>query len=178
MGMGTTRMQTSRSPLAANQGFTLIELLIVVALIGVLASIVAPFLIAARSAANEASAIGSTRTLNTAQSSYAATCGLGFYASSTLQLVDGDFASPDMQLPLKSGFNYTLSVGDSGFLAPITDCNGDPMFTDYYYAASPLSPNTGRRGFATNEVGTIWVDASGVAPVEPFIEAGTVGPVR
>jgi prepilin-type N-terminal cleavage/methylation domain-containing protein len=176
METAMTRTPFPQRP-GATGGFTLIELLIVVALIGVLASITAPFLISAKSAANEASAIGSTRTINTAQTSYASTCGLGFYASNTLQLVNGDFASMDISLPIKSGFAYTLGLGDTGVIGPV-DCNGDPTFTEYYYSATPLSPNTGRRGFATNEAQTIWVDAAGVAPVEPFIEAGTVGPIR
>jgi type IV pilus assembly protein PilA len=52
------------------KGFSLIELLIVVAIILIIAAIAIPNLLRARIAANEASAVGSVRTLVTAQISY------------------------------------------------------------------------------------------------------------
>ena len=52
------------------KGFSLIELLIVVAIILIIAAIAIPNLLRAKISANEASAVGSTRTLVTAQISY------------------------------------------------------------------------------------------------------------
>ena len=49
---------------------------------------------------------------------------------------------------------------------------------DYYASAVRLATYSGRRGFATNQHGTIWQDGVGAAPAEPFVEAGTVSPLR
>ena len=57
------------------KGFSLIELLIVVAIILIIAI---PNLLRSRMAANEASAVGSVRTLNTAEVTYSTTYGTGF----------------------------------------------------------------------------------------------------
>src|ERR1700757_3943480 len=54
------------------KGFSLIELLIVVAIILIIAAIAIPNLMRSRMAANESSAVGSVRTINTAETSYAA----------------------------------------------------------------------------------------------------------
>jgi type IV pilus assembly protein PilA len=51
-------------------GFSLIELLIVVAIILIIAAIAIPNLLRARIAANESSAVGSMRTINTAEMTY------------------------------------------------------------------------------------------------------------
>src|SRR5665811_2076907 len=55
------------------RGFSLIELLIVVAIILIIAAIAIPNLLRSRIAANEASAVGSVRTINTAEITYAST---------------------------------------------------------------------------------------------------------
>src|ERR1700728_992543 len=60
------------------KGFSLIELLIVVAIILIIAAIAIPNLLRSRMAANEASAIGSIRTMNTAAIEYSSTYGNGF----------------------------------------------------------------------------------------------------
>ena len=173
--MTSTRLHAA--PVSRRAGFTLIELLIVIAIIGIVASIGIPGLTAARAAANEASAIGSARTASSAQSAYATSCGDGAYAPSALQLSIGGFAGPDFALPIKHGYAYTMGVGEVGVLGPI-DCDGNPTVTDWYFSATPTSANLGRRGIAVDETGGIWVDTAGVAPVEPFAEAGTIAPLR
>jgi type IV pilus assembly protein PilA len=55
------------------KGFSLIELLIVVAIILIIAAIAIPNLLRARIAANEASAVSSLRTINTAEVTYSTT---------------------------------------------------------------------------------------------------------
>src|ERR1044072_2782947 len=79
-------------------GFSLIELLIVVAIIGIIAAIAIPNLLASRRAANEAAAVSAVRTLSSAEEAYRATSGDGskFTDFSGLlghQLVDSTLAS-------------------------------------------------------------------------------------
>ena len=64
-------------------GFSLIELLIVVVIIGIIAAIAIPNLLAARRSANEGSAVSACRTLHGAQMTYASTYGNGNYAGAT-----------------------------------------------------------------------------------------------
>ena len=124
-------------------GFTLIELLIVVTLIGVLAALAAPFLIAAKPSANEASAVQSLRALCSAQATFCHRLRQGLLHAVADHLVSERFASPDLDITPKSGYSFALAGGArrhawSGSTAPARRRS-----SGYYFRAEPLAVNTG-----------------------------------
>jgi prepilin-type N-terminal cleavage/methylation domain-containing protein len=149
----------------AQKGFSLIELLIVVAIILIIAAIAIPNLIRSRMAANEASAVGSLRTLNTAMIQYATTYGVGFPDTDLSQL--GPSAAPDSDgadlvdsllgaaAPVKSGYSFTYAPGAA-------DSAGN--INSYTIEAEPVAPGTsGQRYFFTDQSGVIRADPSAAA---------------
>ncbi len=145
------------------KGFSLIELLIVVAIILIIAAIAIPNLLRSKMAANEASAVGSLRTLNTACVTYATTYG-GFPASLTAMGGEGSGAVTStnaqlidnvLQTGTKSGYNFTFSAGAA-------DSAGN---VDYYIInANPVTPGTtGLRYFFTDQSGVIRASTSAAA---------------
>jgi type IV pilus assembly protein PilA len=130
------------------KGFSLIELLIVVAIILIIASIAIPNLLRARMSANEASAVGAVRTLNTAQISYNSAYPTVGYAA-TLAALGGTACAP----PTSAGaclIDTQLASGTkNGYTFALSGVVGTPGAT-YQVIAAPTAPNqTGTRFFCS-----------------------------
>jgi len=158
------------------KGFSLIELLIVVAIILIIAAIAIPNLLRARIAANEASAVASIRTINTAQVTYLTAYPTTGYSvtmaalgpsaagacatptSANACLIDYTLASATATTAAKSGYYFAVTNGTTATT---------PVST-YTVGSAPSAYNsTGVRSFCSVED----------AVVRAFANTGTATPV-
>jgi len=139
------------------KGFSLIELLIVVAIILIIAAIAIPNLLRAKIAANQASAVGSLRTLNTACIAYSTSYGtfpgalsnLGPIGSSgTASSTSADLIDSVLSGGTKSGYTFKFTAGSSN--------------QSYTITATPITAaTTGQNMYYTDQSGVIRSDTSG-----------------
>ena len=149
------------------KGFSLIELLIVVAIILIIAAIAIPNLLRARMAANESSAAGTLRTINTANATYQTTYNVQFASDLTTlggttvaaagtvppctsaNLIDINLGASDT--PVKNGYQFAYAG-----INPVTPADACGSVTAYTISAAPSNlGSTGLRSFFTDQTGVI-----------------------
>jgi type IV pilus assembly protein PilA len=152
------------------KGFSLIELLIVVAIILIIAAIAIPNLLRSKMAANESSAVGSLRTINTAEVTYATAYPNTGYSNTVGNLAG---AAPCVTATTIAaclidnvlGLAITAGTAKSGYFflyAPAAALGG--IVTAYTIESDPANAGTtGQRGFFTDQTGVIRYSVSGVA---------------
>ena len=167
------------------RGFTLIDMLFVIALIGLLSSMAIPSLSRARGRAQSTSAVGALRVINSAQLSFAITCGLGFYSPDLPTLGTPPPGSPDGFLPpemttaatvMKSG--YSFSIGATPMGGAPASCNGagaGQTGVGYVAIGDPLDPTLTPRYFGTNAEGVVYEHTATLNGVMPESGAPPVG---
>jgi prepilin-type N-terminal cleavage/methylation domain-containing protein len=151
------------------RGFSLIELLIVVAIILIIAAIAIPNLLGARMSANEASGVGSMRTLNWACISYNTTYNIGYPATLSnlgpAVLADStaaDLIDSTLMSGVKSGYNFAYVSGTP-------DASG--YISTYALNANPSAPGqSGVRFFYSDQGGAIsYAYGTAATPSDPTL---------
>jgi type II secretory pathway pseudopilin PulG len=170
----------------SERGFALIDVLFVCGILGILSALVMPRLLMARQSAGAASAIGSMRSISSAQLTYALTCGGGFYAPKLTTL---GMPPPGSDTPyISPNLSTADTIDHSGYLVQMTGtpfagapptCNGlggGEASQGFKAGADALEP-TNFRFFAVNANGQIFEDTSSMFAAMPEVGQPAVGRV-
>lgn len=143
------------------KGFSLVELLIVVLIIGIIAAIAIPNMLAARRTTNEGSAISALRTLHGAQALYQASVGAGNYAGtiattgdlvSLTELRSAKLIDEVLGAGIKNNYNFVGARTASTDVTPAT----------FFFSANPVSTSgitqTGTKRFCVTQQGFLGFD--------------------
>jgi type IV pilus assembly protein PilA len=169
------RMQSGEQEMhGRRKGFSLIELLIVIAIVVVIAAIAIPNLLRSKIAGNEASVVGSLRSIMSAEAAYRAMYGLGFSndlstlggaaegaqsSCSAALLLDPTLAkSASGNQAQKSGYRFTFTPGTEPFRPdlPVSPGCSVGKADGYTIQADPVDPGvSGKRHFCADASGAI-----------------------
>ncbi|MEK7724746.1 MAG: prepilin-type N-terminal cleavage/methylation domain-containing protein [Acidobacteriota bacterium] len=144
-----------------NKGFSLIELLIVILIIGIIAAVAIPNILAARRTANEGSAISTLRTLHGAQSLYQTSVGAGNYAGTIgvngdtvglNNLLDAKLIDEVLGSGIKNNYSFVGAKTLSNDVTPAT----------FFFSANPVAVSgitqTGTKRFCITQQGFLGYD--------------------
>jgi prepilin-type N-terminal cleavage/methylation domain-containing protein len=150
------------------RGFSLIEVLIVVAIILVISAIALPSFLHSKIAANEASAVYSIRTINTAQVTYQTTYSSIGYASTLNQLASSTSTSSASSANagiLDWVLGCTSAVcTKSGYSFQLTNISGNPVNSYSVWGTPVTLGTTGYRSFCSDNMNPVMVDPTGANP--------------
>ncbi len=143
------------------KGFSLIELLIVVAIILIIAAIAIPNLMRAKMSANQASAVGSLRTIVTAETDYEKNYQAVGYSAALIDMAGAYGVATDAthahlidtQLGSGTKSGYTVTAVATGGAVPTTG---------FFAKAIPVTVGTtGQLSYCTDESGAIRYQLTG-----------------